>query len=140
MHSDTHKEISPVDNGCSCTESGLFSSAIALSVRATITQLLAWTAFFYIVLSLSGAAERQAAVSAGFKHSDEFARLIQSAESFTKDRGEKHPEEAKRVGGEIMMARRMTRAGCAFVLAVMTVWLVSSKQAGQTPHVGKTLL
>ena len=62
------------------------------------------------------------AVAAGYRHSEDFGRMIQSADVWWSERAKQDPQGAIRVGREILAARYMVRGVTAALLAALVVW------------------
>ena len=87
-----------------------------------IFRFAVWSIFCFIALTISGSVERRAAVDAGRRYSEDFARMIQSTETWWKERAMTDPAATIQVGRAIKSARYSVRGATALLIAGLVVW------------------
>ena len=96
--------------------------------KQLIFRFLVWTLFVFLALGASGTLERRMAVAAGCRHSEDFGRMIQSADLWWKERAQQDPQSTIRAGREIRAARYTVRGVTAALVAALVVWFSNPKK------------
>ena len=90
--------------------------------KQLVFRFLVWALFVFLALSVSGTLERRMAVAAGCRNSEDFGRVIQSAELWWKERAQQDPQGTIRVAREMFAARYLVRGATSVLIAALVVW------------------